>query len=65
MVAGKNGVMASYAPGGALIGRVKVEPGIDQCSLEPTSHTLACAGDDGIEVLRLRKNAAPQVIGRA
>jgi len=65
VVAGKNGVMAAYAPDGTLVGRVKVQPGIDQCSLEPTTHTLACAGDHGIEVLRLRKGAAPQVIGRA
>ncbi|MDP9025495.1 MAG: YncE family protein [Candidatus Eremiobacteraeota bacterium] len=63
VVAGKNGVMAAYSPQGTLLGRTTVEPGIDQCSLESVTHTLACAGDDGIEVLRLQRGGAPQAIG--
>lgn len=63
VVAGKNGAMAVYSPAGRRIASLAVEPGIDQCNLDRSTHLLACAGDDGIAVLRLRAGAAPVPLG--
>jgi DNA-binding beta-propeller fold protein YncE len=65
VVAGKNGAMAVYSPQGARIAALPIEPGIDQCNLDRKSHMLACAGDGGVTVLRLRNGAAPVVLGKA
>lgn len=65
VVAGKNGALAVYSPNGARIASLRVEPGIDQCDLDRASHVMACAGDEGVIVMRLRAGAAPVVIGHA
>ena len=63
VVAGKNGTMSAYAPNGMRVWTTTVEPGIDQCSLDRTSHTLACAGDSGVEALRLHPHGPPTSLG--
>jgi hypothetical protein len=44
LVGGKNGVLSTYTEQGRLLSKTQVQPDIDQCSLEQTSHVLACAG---------------------
>lgn len=65
VTAGKNGMMAAYAPDGSLIGSLKVAPDFDQCSLDRTTHVLACAGGGTLAVFALHPKAAPTLLGSA
>lgn len=61
VVAGTNGVMSAYTRAGKKIGSVSV-PRFDQCSLDQSQHVLACAGGGGVTRLRLKPDAAPEII---
>ena len=63
VVAGKNGMMGAYGPDGRVIGTLKVAPDFDQCSLDRTTHTMACAGGGTLAVFALHPKAAPTFIG--
>lgn len=63
VVAGKNGVMAAYAPDGSEVGHLNVPPDFDQCSLERGTHVLACTGGGTLAVFALHAKAAPTLLG--
>jgi len=44
IVGGQNGLSAYDAETGKLVGTAKVQARIDQCTLEPSSQLIACAG---------------------
>lgn len=58
IVTGGNGVLSAYDPQGRKLGQTTI-PRVDQCDLDATTHTLACAGSELITVLRLQPGGAP------
>jgi DNA-binding beta-propeller fold protein YncE len=63
LVGGQNGLLAAYDQNGALVGKTAIQPRVDQCSLDRTSHTIACAGSKLLTLLRDNPTGAPSVIG--
>jgi DNA-binding beta-propeller fold protein YncE len=61
VVAGTNGVMSAYRPNGTKIGQAAVGH-YDQCSLDPSQHVLACAGDGGVTRIQLERDSPPHVV---
>jgi DNA-binding beta-propeller fold protein YncE len=52
LVGGVNGVLSAYDADGKLLSKTTVQPRIDQCDLDAGTHTLACAGNAQVTVLR-------------
>ncbi len=65
VVGGKNGALAVYDRDGKLVGKTAIQAGVDQCTLDPGSHAIACAGSGQITLLRDQPGGAPQTIGQA
>jgi DNA-binding beta-propeller fold protein YncE len=65
VVGGKNGTLAVYDRRGKLVGKTAIQPSVDQCSLDPQSHEIACAGSGQITLLRDEPSGAPQIVGTA
>lgn len=65
LVGGKNGTFAAYMPNGRLVGTVAIQHSVDQCSLDPASHLIACAGSGELTVIRDNPNGAPTLVARA
>ena len=61
IVTGGNGVLSAYDRNGTKLGQTS-SPRADQCDLDASSHTLACAGSQTIAVFRLVAGGAPQKI---
>ena len=64
LVGGQNGTFAAYDTNGTLIGKTEVQARVDQCSLDQTSHELACAGSGMLTVLRDNPSGAPTVVAQ-
>jgi outer membrane protein assembly factor BamB len=65
LVGGANGVLSVYDRSGTLLHSVQMQSGVDQCSLDETSHTLACAGSGEVALIRDDAHTAPVVVARA
>ena len=65
LVGGLNGMIAVYDKSGALVGKTPVQARVDQCSLDPASHDIACAGSGVLTMLRDNRSSAPSVLGQA
>ena len=63
LIGGQNGVLAAYDTNGTLVGKTQIQNRVDQCDLDRTTHTIACAGSGKITVLRDNPGGAPTVIG--
>lgn len=61
VTAGSNGVMSAYDRSGKLLGRAEVPKGIDQCDLDAALHVLACAHGNGVTLVQLARDGAPNV----
>ncbi len=65
IVGGQNGLLSAYdAQTGKLVGTAKVQARIDQCTLEPSSQLIACAGSGELTLLHDEAAGAPTMIGR-
>jgi len=64
LVAGTNGVLSLYDTSGKLLASQTVQDGIDQCSLDQVSGTIACAGNELVTVLKETSNGPPVVVAR-
>lgn len=64
LVGGQNGTIATYDRAGKLIGTVAIQARVDQCSLDQTSHDLACAGSGTLSIVRDQPAGAPTAVGR-
>jgi YVTN family beta-propeller protein len=64
LVGGQNGTLAAYDTGGALVGKAQIQARVDQCSLDQTSHELACAGSGTLSVLRDNPSGPPTVVAQ-
>jgi len=64
LIGGQNGVFAAYDRSGALVGTTPIQARVDQCSLDRTSHVVACAGSGEITVLRDNAAGAPTLVTR-
>ncbi|HLW38640.1 MAG TPA: hypothetical protein VKR99_09450 [Candidatus Eremiobacteraceae bacterium] len=53
LIGGKNATVASYSPDGKLLATAHVQPSVDQCDFNPSTHMLACAGSSKVTVLQL------------
>jgi len=63
IVGGKNGVLATYDPTGALIGKLQIpQTSVDQCDLDRASHIFACAGSGFVAAFRDNPRGAPSPI---
>jgi hypothetical protein len=58
-------MIAVYDKSGALVGKTPVQDRVDQCSLDPASHDIACAGSGVLTMLRDNRSSAPSVLGQA
>lgn len=58
IVTGGNGVLSAYDRNGTKLGQTVI-PRVDQCDLDPATHTLACAGGQLLTVLKLQAGGAP------
>jgi DNA-binding beta-propeller fold protein YncE len=65
IVGGQNGVLAVYDKNGTLVGKTAIQDRVDQCSLDQTTHRIACAGSSTVTVLRDNPTSAPTVLARA
>jgi hypothetical protein len=63
IVVGGSGVLAAYDRSGQELGHTSI-PRVDQCSLDSSSHLIACAGGGFITVLRTRPNAGPEQVAQ-
>jgi DNA-binding beta-propeller fold protein YncE len=50
-VGGKNGLLSVYDRAGTRLGGVAVQNDIDQCSLDPVHHRIACFGDSHVTLV--------------
>ncbi|TAM62101.1 YncE family protein [bacterium] len=64
IVGGKNGVLSVYTPAGKHVGDVRVQPDLDQCSLDDAGDLLACAGAQTLTVYRLEAGKAPRLVAK-
>jgi DNA-binding beta-propeller fold protein YncE len=51
LIGGKNGTLASYTTQGKLLGTVVIQQAVDQCSYDPTTRQIACAGSSKVVVV--------------
>ncbi len=65
LVGGQNGTLAAYTPDGKLVGKTSIQARVDQCTLDRSSHEIACAGSGEITLLRDQPNAGPTLVARA
>lgn len=63
IITGGGGVLAAYTRDGKELGHTAIPP-VDQCSLDPATHLLACAGGGKITMLRARPSAGPELIAQ-
>ena len=59
LVGGQNGTIAAYDAKGTLVGTVPIQARVDQCSLDQSTHLLACAGSGMLSVVRDMPASAP------
>jgi outer membrane protein assembly factor BamB len=64
LVGGQNGTIAAYAKEGTLVGTVAIQPRVDQCTLDRTSHLLACAGSGMLTLVKDNPSGAPTVVAQ-
>ena len=64
LVGGVNGVLAAYDAAGTLVGTTAMPVHVDQCSLDPAAHEIACAGAGTITVLRDNPASGPSVVAQ-
>ncbi len=64
LVGGQNGLIAVYDRTGKLIGKTPIQDRVDQCSLNPVSHEMACAGSGMITVVRDKPAGAPDAVAQ-
>jgi DNA-binding beta-propeller fold protein YncE len=64
LIGGTNGAISSYDANGNLIAKGTMQPHVDQCSLDPEAHVLACAGNGEVTILRVTERGAPAVVAR-
>ena len=64
LVGGQNGTVAAYDEAGKLLGTIAVQERVDQCSLDATTHELACAGSGMLTVVRDTPSGSPVAVGR-
>jgi DNA-binding beta-propeller fold protein YncE len=62
LVGGTNGMLSAYDPSGKLLGSVPMQARVDQCSLDATSHLIACAGNQMVSVFRAVAGGAPVAV---
>lgn len=65
LVGGQNGTVAAYDQRGKLVGKIAIQPRVDQCSLDQDTHLLACAGSGMVTVLRDNPNGAPTIVAQS
>ncbi len=65
IVGGQNGTLAVYTPDGKLVGKTAIQARVDQCTLDRTSHEIACAGSGAITLLRDEPAGAPTILSQA
>lgn len=65
LVAGKNGVLSTYDERGTLLSQMPIQTDIDQCNLDPASHTLACAGGGKLTAVRANADGTATPLGEA
>jgi DNA-binding beta-propeller fold protein YncE len=64
LVGGQNGTIAAYDRDGKLLGTVAIQPRVDQCTLDQTSHLLACAGSGKLTVVRDEPSGTPTLVAQ-
>ena len=62
MVGGKNGTVQAFTRAGKLTGTASIQPEVDQCSYDATTHMLACAGSGKVVVLKLSQQGTLSVV---
>lgn len=62
LVGGKNGTLAAYTTQGKLLGKVAIQPSVDQCSYDPTTRRIACAGSSKVVVASVSSKGELKVI---
>jgi len=65
IVGGQNGTIAVYDRAGTLVGKTAIQAKVDQCSLDQSTHLMACAGSGSVTVLRDNASGAPTVVTQA
>ncbi|MBV8461466.1 MAG: YncE family protein [Candidatus Eremiobacteraeota bacterium] len=63
LIGGKNGVLASYTTQGKLLGTVSIQPSVDQCSYNPTTRQIACAGSGKVTVVSVSTKGELKLVG--
>jgi len=64
LIGGQNGTIAAYDTSGTLVGTVAIQGRVDQCSLDQTSHELACAGSGTLSIVRDMPSGAPVFVAQ-
>jgi DNA-binding beta-propeller fold protein YncE len=62
MVGGKNGVLEAYTREGKLLGSASIQPAVDQCNYDSSTHLLACAGSGKVVVVKLSPQGTLTVV---
>jgi DNA-binding beta-propeller fold protein YncE len=65
IVGGTNGVLSVYDTNGSRLGTTQMQAHVDQCDLDSATHTLACAGNGEVTVLRDSASGVPAMVTRA
>jgi DNA-binding beta-propeller fold protein YncE len=65
LVGGANGMIAVFDPSGTFLNQAAIQPHVDQCDLDAAAHTLACAGNGEVTLMRDDATGAPVVVARA
>lgn len=62
VVGGANGVMSVYATDGKKKFETSLGKRFDQCTLDQSTHVLACAGSGGLTAIQIAADVAPKII---
>jgi outer membrane protein assembly factor BamB len=65
LVGGQNGTFAAYDKNGMLLGKVAIQDRVDQCSLDASSHDIACAGSGMLTLLHESPAGALSIVAQA
>jgi len=64
LVGGTNGVLSVYDTSGKRLASVEIQPHVDQCSSDLSAHTIACAGNGEVTLVRDGAAGPPVVVAR-
>jgi hypothetical protein len=63
VVGGTKGILETFDPAGKQLGKIEIQPRVDQCSLDEAVHVVACAGSGKLTFVKIAPDGTLSTIG--